>query len=198
MLLYSSRDLVASSGWLDKKCYYCGKYFNTGDKITLIIPITELKIKYNKLSSNVIMHTDEFKQLVLLYGEEGAIYQLSKHVAPKYTLQLTEQQNINLEAFRKACNFYGFTIETDAMKSETMYKRRLPGKSLTLTYSPLRDKIGLRRRGKSGLLDGLYEQEIIAKVFNKMHEYLGDNKVDNFSANEIIAKSVEEAKQIFK
>lgn len=198
MKIYSARIIKASNNWLDKRCFYCNEYFKNGDEITLVIPCTELKVQYKKLQYNILIHSYEFNKLVALYGENEAIMQLAMHKAPKKSLVLTDLQQKNLEAFRKACDSCGFIIETDAMRTETLYKRRKQGSSLTFVYNPLTDKIKIRRRGNKGLLDGLYEQELASTLFNKMHEILGDGKVDNFSANEIINKAITDVNNMFK
>lgn len=198
MKLYSIRNLKATANWLDKRCFYCNEYFKLNDDIVLIIPSTELKVQYKKLSHNVIMHLYELNTLIAMYGEEGTIVQLAMHKAPKKALVLTEAQKNNLFAFRKACSDCGYTIETDAMRTESVYKRRKPGESLTFVYNPLTDKLSIRRRGNRGLLDGLFEHEMVASMFNRMHDIIGDGKIDNFSANKIISEAIDKANDLIK
>jgi hypothetical protein len=46
------------------------------------------------------------------------------------------------------------------------------------------------------LFDSFYTREIVAKVFNKMHEILGDGRHDDYSAAASIQKVTDEATKI--
>ena len=72
------------------------------------------------------------------------------------------------------------------------------GSSLYLVYNVYQDSIDLDYRGNKGLFDSFYTREVIAKVYNRMHEYLGDGLKDNYSMQEDLNKLNREVKDIME
>ena len=72
------------------------------------------------------------------------------------------------------------------------------GTSVYLEYNVYMDTIDLDFRGKRGLFDSFYKKQIIANVYNKMHEYLADGKVDNYSMSAEFEKLNNEVNDIMK
>ena len=60
--------------------------------------------------------------------------------------------------------------------------------SLYLVYNVYQASIDSDYRGNKGLFDSFYTREIIAKVYNRMHEYLGYGLKDNYSMQEDFKK----------
>ena len=60
------------------------------------------------------------------------------------------------------------------------------GTSIYVEYNVYADHIDLDYRGKRGMFDGFYTRQIIANIYNKMHEILGDGKYDDYSAAKTI------------
>ena len=107
----------------------------------------------------------------------------------------TEQELFKINCFRKACADYGFREEFEKPFGLKMKKS---GSSLYLVYNVYQDSIDLDYRGNKGLFDSFYTREIIAKVYNRMHEYLGDGLKDNYSMQEDLNKLNREVKDIME
>ena len=107
----------------------------------------------------------------------------------------TEQELFKINCFRKACVDYGFREEFEKSFGLKMKKS---GSSLYLVYNVYQDSIDLDYRGNKGLFDSFYTREIIAKVYNRMHEYLGDGLKDNYSMQEDLNKLNREVQDIME
>lgn len=196
-MLYASKEMKASKAWADKKCFYCGEYFKAGEGIILLVPSYEVRKKYDKLSLNAVMHLAEYNRLKANMTNEEFIEHLGNHKQGRKKMELTEAQLKNMRVFKEACYGYGFRVEVNALQREHLIKQRKSGTSITLQYNPLTDQLSVRTkiRNKS-LFDRLFEAELVAKIYNKMHELLGDGKVDNFTASGLISGAIEEAHKI--
>ena len=169
----------------DKKCALCGQYFKPNDKYCIIVIPFEYRSKHKKLKNNLVCHTDEwleFAKDVTTYDEMAE--RIIKHKIPRKKA-FTEQELFKINCFRKACVDYGFREEFEKPFGLKMKKS---GSSLYLIYNVYQDSIDLDYRGNKGLFDSFYTREIIAKVYNRMHEYLGDGLKDNYSMQEDFKK----------
>ena len=72
------------------------------------------------------------------------------------------------------------------------------GSSVYLEYNVYQDVIDLDFRGKRGMFDNFYKRQIIANVYNKMHEYMGDGKVDDYSMSKDFEKLNNHVNEIMK
>lgn len=191
----SARPMAASGGWLEKKCYWCGQYFKQGEQLVLIVPRHEYKIKYPKLARNVVMHLSEYTELSKKCNDDEAtmLATLGNHVKKRVTEELTEEQQLECDTFKKVCRSMGFNIETNTKDEIHMRKSRT---SLTLVYIPRSKRLALRKRGNSGLMDGMFMLEVEAKVFNAMHAILGDGKKNDFTVEGIMNQALKETHKI--
>lgn len=192
---YGIHEMEATNGWLDKKCQWCGKYFEYGEKIVLIVPLTEYKHKYKKLSSNVLMHLDEFKTVrdECKDDQEAILIKIANHKTKRLKNELSEIQLKECEAFVQACVDKGFNIET---KSKQEIKMRKRGTSFVMSYNPRSKRIHLNTRCRIGLFDGMYMSAIENDIYNKMQSFLGGNKKLPTKVEEKINKIIEDAEKI--
>lgn len=196
--LYIEKKQIAKGDWLDKKCYWCGEYLQQDEKIVLLVISCDYKNKYKKLSRNVVMHEDEFTQLVsIMYDDHEKILEaLGTRKTKRVSSELTEKQKTEVEAFKSACRAYGFYIETGD-KSEV--KMRKSGTSYTFVYNARTGRLRIRSKVRNrGMFDGIYERELEAKIYNKMKEILGSNDRDNFTAQGLIDKAMSDVDKMFK
>lgn len=179
----------------DKKCFLCGQYFKADDKYCIIVIPFKYRSKHKKLKNNLVCHTDEwleFAKGVNTYDEMAE--KIINYKVP-HKKAFTEQELFKINCFRKACADYGFREEFEKPFGLKMKKS---GSSLYLVYNVYQDSIDLDYRGNKGLFDSFYTREIIAKVYNRMHEYLGDGLKDNYSMQEDLNKLNREVKDIME
>jgi len=186
-----------AGGWLDKKCFWCGEYFKKDEAIALIIPDPQSKKTYKRISCNIVMHADEFNQLATECNgnKDEIIARLGKSKQPRKKFELSEEQRLNIEAFRYACDCFRIRVETG---DKGVVKRRQSGSSLTVEYNALTNRIHTTTRGKRSIIDNLMISELSAKIYNKMHEKLGDGKYDDFTAAGVMEKAVDTVNGIMK
>ena len=103
------------------------------------------------------------------------------------------EEEAAMSAFVSACHTMGFWGAR-----ELPYGRRCNRQGTGyLEYNAYTDTIDfVSRVRKPGLFDSFYTREIVAKVFNKMHEILGDGRHDDYSAAASIQKVTDEATKI--
>lgn len=178
-----------------KRCPICGQFFKKGEKACVIVPPMEIRIKNKKLSQNLIVHYNEWVEFCNgVSTNEELANKFCKHRIPKQQSFTTEQNN-NINAFIKASSEAGFRKE---IKKPYGVKMLRVGSSLYLEYNIFTDKIEINHRGKRGLFDSFYEQQIVANVYNKMHEIIGDGKKDNYSCAKEIQKLNQEVNETMK
>ena len=179
----------------DKKCFLCGQYFKSDDKYCIIVIPFEHRSKHKKLKNNLVCHTEEwleFAKGVNTYDEMAE--KIIKHKIPRKKA-FTDEELFKITCFKKACFDYGFREEFEKSFGLKMKKS---GSSLYLVFNVYQDSIDLDHRGNKGLFDSFYRREIIAKVYNRMHEYLGDGLKDNYSMHEDLNKLNREVQEIME
>lgn len=63
-------------------------------------------------------------------------------------------------------------------------------------YNVHSDRIAYSNRRQRGLFDGLFENQIIVNVWNKMHEMCGDETRNNYDVFEVIEKAINKTNDI--
>ena len=177
----------------DKKCFLCGQYFKSGEEYCIIVIPFEYRSKHKKLQSNLLCHTDEwvkFSEGVTTYDEMAE--KIINHKKPRKN-GFTEEELFKIGCFRKACMDYGFREEFEKPFGLKMKQR---GSSVYLVYNVYQGTIDLDFRGKRGMFDSFYKKQIIANIYNKMHEYMGDGKKDTYSIDAEFKKLNDEVNNI--
>lgn len=195
---YGIREMRATTAWQDKKCYCCSSRFKAGDSLVLLIPSIDLKRKYKKLSKNVVMHEDEYNELYNKYGDDIMEF-LGNYAKPRVKERLTKEQEERLAAFRKACNKMGLLVETESIKTDGICKRRKGGTSLTFIYNVYTMRASVTHRGKRGVFDPLFEQELLSTLRIEMNQFLGKHTIekDRFTVQKAVEQAIEEVNSIF-
>lgn len=179
----------------DKKCPICGQFFKKGEKGCAIVPPMEIRKGYKKLAQNLVVHLDEWTAFCKgVTTDIDLAEKFAKHRVPRKK-EFTSEEQKKIDAFRSACHRNGFHEDYDKPFG---IKCKQGGSSIYLTYNVYADTIDLDYKGKCGLFDGFYTRQIIANVYNKMHEILGDNKHDDYSASKTINSVFEETTKIMK
>lgn len=188
----STREMKASKAWQDKKCMWCGKYFEVGDNITLLIPESKVKSMYKKLAFNCIIHTEEYKELENKGSEDSIIYELAHHATPRIKNVLSEHQTKQIECFRTVANEFGMRIET---VSGAYLRRRQNGTSINVRLNTRTGSIRASRKGNSNIIDQLYKLEFETKFINRLRELMGEMTTTDFTAEAVITEALTKTKQ---
>ena len=122
------------------------------------------------------------------------ILKIINHKVPRKK-EFTEDEKLRIDCFKKACFICGFKEEFNKPYG---IKMKQCGSSVYLEYNVYQDAIDLDFRGKRGLFDNFYKRQIIANVYNKMHEYMGDGKVDDYSMSKDFEKLNNHVNEIMK
>jgi hypothetical protein len=173
-----------------KRCPLCGQYFKKGEKAIVIVPPMSVRNLSKKLQQNMMVHRAEWEALSAgITNDNDMANAFIKHKTPRKA-PFTKEEEAAMSAFVSACHTYGFWGAR-----ELPYGRRCNRQGTGyLEYNAYTDTIDfVSRVRKPGLFDAFYEREIAAKVFNKMHDILGDGRHDEYSANNAIQKVTDEA-----
>lgn len=166
-----------------QKCFICGQYLKNPEKVYFIIPPSKYKAEHKKLSNNLIVHCEEWDAFCLdVKDEDELLEKIKKHKTPK-SRPYTEEDLNRLKCFKKACWDYDFKQEYEKPYGLKMKRSR---SSLNITYNVYSDSMQIDYKGKKNLFDSFYLRQITTNVYNKMHEYLGDGKRDDYSASKEI------------
>lgn len=175
-----------------KRCPICGQYFKKDERACIIIIPNEYKNTHPKLKENLMVHEAEWDTLIHgLTTDQEVAEAVMKHKTPR-TAPLTDDEKARLDAFVKACESIGFR---EVFTKPFGVKCKQRGISVVFTYNVFMDSIDIDHRGNRGLFDAFYEKQLIAKVFNKMHEILGDGQVDNYSAQKSLDEIADRVKK---
>ena len=176
-----------------KRCPLCGQYFKKGEKAIVIVPPMAVRSLNKRLSQNMMVHRAEWEELSAGITDDNAMADaFLKHKTPRKA-PFTREEEAAMSAFVSACHTMGFWGAR-----ELPYGRRCNRQGTGyLEYNAYTDTIDfVSRVRKPGLFDSFYTREIVAKVFNKMHEILGDGRHDDYSAAASIQKVTDEATKI--
>lgn len=178
-----------------KRCPICGQYFKKGEKACVVVQPIEVRKMHKKFNQNWIVHRREWEAFCEdVNSDEELANKLIKYKTPRVE-PFTENEIKHINAFVSACRLYGFFVEYDKAYGKKCQQR---GSSIYLEYNVFTDKIDIGHRGKRGLFDSFYERQIIANVYNKMHEILNDGKHDDYSASKTIAGIADEVNKSMK
>ena len=179
-----------TKGHNDKRCPICGQYFQKNESAIAIIPPMSAR-SHKKLRQNFMAHQDEWIEFVGdIRDDEELASKFVRHRVPRVH-PFTDEEQRRIDAFNQACIYYGFHAE---YAKPYGVKRQKHGSSVAIEYNVFGDSIDISHRGKRGLFDGIYKQQIATNIYNKMHEILADGKHDDFSANKAIAEIANEVK----
>lgn len=164
-------------------CAFCGQYFRPNDTFSIVFIPSVYRGTHKKLSCNLLMHTEELKDLFNSCVDDDDF--ANKLIALKTPRRkpFSDEELFRLESFKRACVNYGFREEINKPYGVRMKQYR---SSMYLDYHIPTGYIHLDYRGKRGLFDRFYEMELVAKIRNKMNEYMGINKKDDFTAEKAI------------
>ena len=186
-----TRIMQAGSAWTEKACFMCGEHFKKGDTIVLVVPPFEYKKEYKRLGLNAVMHQQEWEDLKTTHNSIEEVFKaMGKSKKPK-RVNLTDQQKQMVEQFIKAAWEYWYK---DYKYNKDGAQAKMNGSSDILRYNVHSDRITYSNRRKRGLFDGLFENQIVANVWNRMHELRGDGKRDDYSADKVINEALGKAK----
>lgn len=193
----SNRSLNAAYS-NNRYCFLCGQYFKKNEKFYIIVVPYNLRSLSKKFSKNISVHADEWEEFIKdVKSDEELAEKLIAHKTP-HRKKFTEEEQHRIKCFQEACYHYNFKQVYDkpwGLKCKQVHS------SCYLEYNVHLDKIDLDSRGREGLFDGFYKRQIIANIYNKMHELLGDNKFDSYnykdSINEVNKQVNEMMKEIF-
>ena len=172
-----------------KRCPLCGQYFKKGEKAIVIVPPTAVRTLSPKLKQNMMVHRVEWEALANgITTDDEMTNVFLKHKTPRKE-PFTREEEAAMSAFVSACHTLGFWGAR-----ELPYGRRCNRQGTGyLEYNVYTDTIDfVSRVRKPGLFDSFYEREIVAKVFNKMHDIMGDGRHDDYSAAASIQKVTDE------
>lgn len=176
-----------------KRCPMCGQYFKKGEKAIVIVPPMEVRGMSPKLKQNMMVHRAEWERLADgITTDEEMTTAFIKHKTPRKQ-PFTKEEAAACSAFVSACHTLGFW---GARELPYGWRCNRQGTGY-LEYNVYADTIDfVSRVRKPGLFDSFYEREIVAKVFNKMHDILGDGRHDDYSANSAIQQVTSEANKL--
>ena len=178
-----------------KRCPICGQYFKKGEKACVVVQPMEVRKMHKKFNQNMMVHYPEWVAFCAdVTNDEELANKLIKHKTPRVN-SFSEEEVRHINAFTSACRLLGFFVEYDKPYGKKCQQR---GTSLYLEYNAFTDKIDVNHRGKRGMFDSIYERQIIANVYNKMHAILNDGKHDDYSATKTIADITAEVNKSMK
>lgn len=173
-----------------ERCAICGQYFRKGEKVSIIMcPEEFVHLRVNRK----MVHLDEWNAYGIdVHSDLDLAEKLLSHRQPRVK-SLTADETARINAFVQAAMQLGYTRE---YRTSCGRKCKKPGTSITIEYNVYLDTIRISSRGKEGLFDGFYKRELIAQVFNKMHEILGDNQRDNYTAQASMTQVFDDVKKM--
>ena len=177
-----------------RRCPICGQYIKTDEPCYLVVCNAIPEARTLGLQ-NMMPHAacwDKFSAGARSDGELAA--KLKKHRMPK-AAPLTEEQLKEIEAFKYAAAKSGFRIMTNTRENGVRASKN--GSTSAVVYNPYAKTITYKDRRKDFLMKSLVDREVVAVVYNRMHEYLEDGKRDDYSAAKTIANIVSETKKMF-
>lgn len=178
-----------------KRCPICGQYLAKDDETYLIVCLAIAEARDAGLQ-NMMPHTtcwDEFCSDVTSNADLAC--KLKKHRMPK-AKPLTEEQLTRLKAFMQAASDCGYRMMSNTRDNGV--KATKNGTTSAVVYNPYSNTISYTDKRKDFLMKSLIDREVIARVYNKMHEYLGDGKRDDYSAAKTIGGIISETNKFFE
>ena len=177
----------------NKICAICGQYINREEEYCIVVPPMKFRPLDKKLQLNFAVHKDCYREFIKgVKSDEDLAYKFVNHKKPRKK-PFTEEELNRIKIFEEVCREYGFTEVINKPYGLRMKKR---GTSITLDYYVYIDTVDLNKRYRPGLLDGFYERELVALVYTKMHNRIGDGKKDDFSADKVINEVIEKTDYI--
>ena len=178
-----------------KRCPICGQYLAKDDETYIVVCLAIPEARSLGLQ-NMMPHTDCWNRFCqgVSSNDELAI-KLKKHRMPK-AKPLTEEQMKLVEAFVRAATDCGYRMILNTRDNGVRAVRS--GTTSAVVYNPYSKTISYTDKRKDFLMKSLIDREVIARVYNKMHEYLGDDKRDDYSAAKTIGGIISETNKMFE
>ena len=198
--MWSFKDKDGNIRSLDGKycngqtCFICGQHIKTGEKYAIIIAPIEFR-NHKKLKKNLVAHTEEWNKFSNgIITDMDMNEKILSHKTPRKK-PFSEEEQEKIKCFEKACYDYNFK---EVYNKSYGLKCKQRGSSCYVEYNVFTNKIEVGFRGKRGLFDSFYERQIIANVYNRMHEYLGDSKRDEYNYKKSIQELNENVEKTLK
>lgn len=175
------------------RCPICGQYFRKNEKAICVIPPQAMRIN-PKFSANLTPHQSCWEAFVGDITDDVILAErYLKHRLPRPKL-MSDEESARLNAFKQAAIQQGFAKETAKGYGVRMTRYR---SSLYVEYDVYLDHIDVGHRGSRGLFDGLYERQIVANVYNAMHNILQDGKHDKYSVCKVMEEVQNNVNKMF-
>lgn len=170
---YTIHKLIAARAAEGKWCYLCGKPFQRGEQVDIVIFDTETKQAYPKLSKNIMAHANEFNCLEQQFqaNQIAVILALVARGAARKQMVLTPKKNELKEAIIIAAQEHLLHKSSETSTSITFAYHR---SSLRIRYEPFTDRIRATCRGNLSLFEKVEMQNLSTRVWNRAHEIVGD------------------------
>lgn len=173
-----------------KRCPICGQYLSKNDECYVVV-CNGIPVAREMGLQNIMPHTTCWNNFCEnITSDEILAQKLKKHRMPK-AKPLSEEQAKCVRAFIYAASRCGFHESVNTRDNGVRASKR--GTTSSVTYNPYSKTITYHDKRKDFLFKSLVDREVVAEVYNKMHEYLGDDKRDDFSALKSIAEIIREA-----
>lgn len=188
------RKLICSSIGAKDRCKICGQHFKKGDEQYLVVCNSSEEARKAKIG-NFMSHVacwDAF--CVGVVSDAEMVKKLLRHKQPKEA-PLSDKQNEHINAFVQAAAEYGYRERSKTRQGEIRLTKR--GTTQSVLYNPHSCEVSYEDRKKDVLFKGLFDRQIVANVYNKMHSILGDGKHDSYSALGVLNQAVEETNKFF-
>ena len=177
-----------------RRCPICGQYITKEEECYLVVcnAIPEAReLKLQNFTPHVACW-DKFHQGIASDAELAL--KLKKHRKPK-AAPLTPEQLKKVEAFGWAAHQCGYRVISNTRDNGIRATRN--GTTSSVIYNPYADALTYRDKRKDFLFKALVDRQVVANIYNKMHEYLEDGKRDDFSAMGTISSIVNDVNDKF-
>lgn len=182
-----ARLMKSGTGWSERTCFICGRHFTPSDTIALVVvygPQYEICKQYSRLKTNQVMHADELQQICNISNTVEDVYRMLANAPQPKRQQMTEEQKREVKLFEEAAIKCGFK---DVTEKNNGCRCKMYGSTDIVEYNVFSGRIRYNNKRRRQLFDRLAERQIVANVYNKFHELLGDGKYDDFTMAKAIA-----------
>lgn len=170
----------AGNEWCKETCYICGKHFQKGEELVVVICPYEFKLKYKNLNRNKIVHVDEVNELINKSTTFEEFWDYFGNIKKPRKEKLTEEQEKRIEIFIDAAYNKGYRYSTKKSNGTVSCKKN--GSSDRVEYNVYSDNISYFNKRKKGFGDVFVERGFVTQVYNEFHRLLNDGKRDDYDA----------------
>lgn len=188
-----NKGVMEGSHFWKEPCKICNQWIRKDEKFYLIIIPNE----YSNDIKNFIVHKDEWVSFIEGVDNDTDLYNKLKLLKKPHRNMVTDGELQNIEFFKNACINFRFN-NCVVSRDKRFIKMKKRGTSTTLIYDIVYDFVTCEDNcRKSGLFDGLFKSELLAKVKNEFNRLRGKEERDDFTVKSTIQKAVEETNKIF-